>query len=417
MLVYKFGGSVLTDAAGVRAVVDRITDAGKALIVVVSAFGKTTSVLEKLAGKVWRREAGIEESVDRLQEYHLQIVRELSGQDTKAEEKVKNLFDELSGRLKEPLPADTGRWYDEIVSYGERISVVIVGEALRQAGVTVTVIDIREVIITDDRHRQAGVIMEITEKNIRKVFGREKGVCLTQGYIASTAQGVPTTLGREGSDYTAALLGSILRTEKVVLWKDVPGVMNADPAVEKEAVHLPGISYQEAAEMAFYGAKVIHPKTIKPLENLHIPLVVRGLHSPGNEGTVIWDLEKMVKHVPVQIRKERQVLLSVFPRDYSFILNRHLETLFGLFREWKFNISLIQISAISVSFCIDDPEEIFMEKVAKLQEGYEVYFNRSVELLTFRHYHSGLLQEKMKGVVVLLEQRTRLTAQYVVKRV
>jgi aspartate kinase len=417
MLVYKFGGSVLTDAAGVRAVVDRITDAGKALIVVVSAFGKTTSVLEKLAGKGWRREAGIEESVDRLQEYHLQIVRELSGQDTKAEEKVKNLFDELSGRLKEPLPADTGRWYDEIVSYGERISVVIVGEALRQAGVTVTVIDIREVIITDDRHRQAGVIMEITEKNIRKVFGREKGVCLTQGYIASTAQGVPTTLGREGSDYTAALLGSILRTEKVVLWKDVPGVMNADPAVEKEAVHLPGISYQEAAEMAFYGAKVIHPKTIKPLENLHIPLVVRGLHSPGNEGTVIWDLEKMVKHVPVQIRKERQVLLSVFPRDYSFILNRHLETLFGLFREWKFNISLIQISAISVSFCIDDPEEIFMEKVARLQEGYEVYFNRSVELLTFRHYHSGLLQEKMKGVVVLLEQRTRLTAQYVVKRV
>jgi aspartate kinase len=401
----------------VRAAVERIKSVGTALIVVVSAFGKTTNALEEIAGRVWRKEAGIQERTGSLLEYHRQLLRELAGQDGEAERRVEELFSMLSDRLGQPLPPDDAQWYDEIVSYGERISAVIVEEALRQAGLTVNMIDIRKVIITDDRYRQAGVIMDLTEKNIRETFGKEKGICLTQGYIASTADGIPTTLGREGSDYTAALLGSILRTEKVVLWKDVPGVMNADPAVEEETVHLPGISYQEAAEMAFFGAKVIHPKTIKPLENMHIPLVVKGLHSPDNEGTVIWDLEKMVRHVPVQIRKERQVLLSVFPRDYSFILNRHLENLFGLFREWKFNISLIQISAISVSFCIDDPEEIFMEKVAKLQEEYEVYFNRSVELLTFRHYHADLLREKIKGMVVLVEQRTRLTAQYVIKRV
>jgi aspartate kinase len=416
MQVYKFGGSVLKDAAGVRAAVEQVKDAGTALVVVVSAFGKTTRALEEIAGAAWSGEKGTGEKSGRLREHHLHILRQLAG-GGEAEEQVKDLFNLLAGSLEQPLPQDAGRWYDEIVSYGERLSAVIVGEALRQAGVAAEMIDIRQVIVTDDRHRQARVIMEPTRERVRKAFDRKHGIYITQGYIAATAEGVPTTLGREGSDYTAALLGSILGAEKVVLWKDVPGVMNADPATESDAVHLPGISYQEAAEMAFYGARVIHPMTIKPLENSHIPLVVRGLFTPENEGTLIWDLEEMIRHAPVFIRKERQILLSVFPRDYSFILNRHLEDLSGLFKTWRFNISLIQISAISVSFCIDDPEEGFMERVEELQKTYEVYFNREVELWTFRHYREVLVKKKLKNCVTLVEQRTRLTAQYVIKRV
>ncbi len=407
----------MKDAGGVRAAAGMVKKAGTALTVVVSAFGKTTNALEEIAGMTWRQEKGTEEKLQALRGYHLQIIRDLFGEKSIAEAKAEEIFYDLEGLLKIPPGNTAEKWYDAVVSFGELLSGVIVGEAFRQEGIPLTEVDVRQVIITDDHYRQARVIPEITAKKIKEAFGKEEGVSLTQGYIAATEEGVPTTLGREGSDYTAALLGSVLGAEKVVLWKDVPGVMNADPAVDKEAVHLPGISYQEAAEMAFYGARVIHPKTIKPLVNSHIPLVVRGLFSPGNEGTIIWDLEEMVRHVPVFIRKERQLLLSVFPRDYSFILNKHLEDLFGLFREWRLNISLIQISAISVSFCIDDPGALFMDRVKILQEKYEVYFNRDTELWTFRHYEEGVLRKKMQGCLTLVEQRTRLTAQYVIKRI
>ncbi len=407
----------MKNAGGVRAAAGVVKEAGTALTVVVSAFGKTTNALEEIAGMTWRQEQGTEEKLQALRGYHLQIIRDLFGEKSIAEAKAEEIFYDLEGLLKVPRGITAEPWYDAVVSFGELLSGVIVGEAFRQEEIPLTEVDVRQVIITDDHYRQARVIPEITAKKIKEVFGKEERVFLTQGYIAATEAGVPTTLGREGSDYTAALLGSVLGAEKVVLWKDVPGVMNADPAVDREAVHLPGISYQEAAEMAFYGARVIHPKTIKPLVNRHIPLVVRGLFSPGNEGTIIWDLEEMVRHVPVFIRKERQLLLSVFPRDYSFILNKHLEDLFGLFREWRFNISLIQISAISVSFCIDDPGTSFMDRVKILQEKYEVYFNRDTELWTFRHYEEGMLREKMQGCLTLVEQRTRLTAQYVIKRI
>ena len=408
---------MLRDTAGVRAAVQRMKDAGTALVVVVSAFGKTTHALEELAALAYSDKKVIPDKREQLREYHLQIVRDLPGDGEEGLRRVEDLFASLYERLEQPSLQDAGRWHDEIVSYGELLSAVIVGTAMRQAGMAAKEVDAREVIITDKRYTRARVSMEVTEKKIREAFGDSNRIYLTQGYIASAAGGVPTTLGREGSDYTAALLGGVLGAEKVVLWKDVPGVMNADPAVDKGAVHLPGISYQEAAEMAFYGAKVIHPMTIKPLENRHIPLVVRGLFTPENEGTLIWDLEEMVRHVPVFIRKERQILLSVFPRDYSFILNRHLESLFGLFKGWQYNISLIQISAISVSFCIDDPGQTFMVRVEELQKTYEVYFNRGVELWTFRHYREALLREKLEGCVTLVEQRTRLTAQYVIKRV
>ncbi len=407
----------MKDAAGVRAAAAVVKEAGTALTVVVSAFGKTTNALEEIAGMTWRQEEGTEEKLLALRGYHLQIIRDLFGEKSFAEKKAEEIFSDLEQMVASPPRIPAEQWYDAVVSYGELLSWRIVGEALRQESVPLTEVDVRKVIITDDRYRQARVRFDVTANKIKEAFGKKEEIFLIQGYIAATEDGVPTTLGREGSDYTAALLGSVLGVEKVVLWKDVPGVMSADPAMEKETVHLPGISYQEAAEMAFYGARVIHPKAIKPLVNEHIPLVVRGLFTPDNEGTIIWDLEEMIRHVPVFIRKERQLLLSVFPRDYSFILNKHMEDLFGLFREWRFNISLIQISAISVSFCIDDPGVSFMDRVKILQEKYEVYFNRDTELWTFRHYEEEVLQEKMKDCVILMEQRTRLTAQYVIKRI
>ncbi len=421
--VYKFGGSVLRDAAGVRMMAGRVAGAPRTLVVVVSALGRTTNALEHLArmvleeGHVQARE----EAFGQMVAFHQDMLHELlQGHSRERQETaatLDRLFADLRKTLEEGPGPDAAAWHDAVVSFGELLSSAIVAAALRLRCPELLVRDIRRVIVTDKQHGSAEVDMEATSRRVREVFREKEGTLfLTQGYIAAAADGTPTTLGREGSDYTAALLGSFLGARRVTLWKDVPGVMNADPAVDKKAVHLPSISYQEAAEMAFYGAKVLHPKTIKPLRNGHIPLVVRGLFSAREEKTVIWDFEEMERRLPVSIRKERQVLLSIFPRDYSFVLNSHLVRLAELFREWRFTVSLIQISAISVTYCIDDPGEMFMERVRELQKEYEVYFNRGMELLTFRHYEEQMPGRELRGLRVFLEQRTRLTLQYVVKR-
>ena len=424
MLVYKFGGSILKDAGGIRRMAEVVRRAERPLIIVVSAFGKTTSALERTVALTWKTDlkgrGKTGPIISELKIYHEGIVAELFKDHPnrkKVLQKLGKLFRELGKEMVSLDSSSFEEWHDRIVSYGERFSSLVVFSFLKPDFPDIVHKDIRRIIVTDQHFGMAGVFWDKTARRVEQAFSSSGGLYLTQGYIARTQFKEAATLGREGSDYTAAILGSILHAEKVVLWKDVPGVMNADPKICSGAIHLPGISYQEAAEMTFYGAKVIHPKTIKPLRNKHIPLVVRGLYTPENPGTTIWDFEEMVRHVPVYIRKERQILLSVFPRDYSFVLNRHLEDLFGLFRKWRFNISLVQISAISVSFCIDDPGENFMERVKELQETFEVYFNRDAELLTFRHYTEEMMQDKLKGCVPLVSQRTRLTAQFVIKRV
>jgi len=405
----------LRDAAGLRAMARQVAEGPRPLVVVVSALARTTSRLEGLAARVARHEPWLPE-MEALARYHREVLAGLGKVPEQVEQRLEKLLGQLSALLKagkaEALPA----WTDRVVAYGELLSAAVAGAYLRALTPEVQEVDIRNVLVTDNHFGAAAVDIDTSRKRAEKAFDGNHPLYLTQGFIAATADGTPTTLGREGSDYTAALLGSFLQAEKVVLWKDVPGVMNADPAIDPQARHLPAISYQEAAEMAFYGAKVIHPNTIKPLQNQHIPLEVRGLfHDPGQR-TVIWDFEEMERRMPVFIRKERQILLSVFPRDYSFVLNTHLVRLSELFREWGFRIGLIQISAISVSYCIDDPGERLMERVKRLQEEYEVYFNRGVELLTFRHYRPETVEEKLENLLVLLEQRTRLTVQYVVKR-
>ncbi len=424
MQVFKFGGSVLKDTTGIRWMTEVLRRAGRQLVVVVSAFGKTTNALEEIAsltaGEKKQDKVKAVRRIGEVKKYHLQVLREvLTGAPSlaEAEEKLEALFSELMKLTEAPSRISPEEWYNRIVPYGERFSSMAVYYVLAREFPGLVHTDIRKIIIAGSPDGTAGVDWEETTRRVLRTFSPAGNLFLTQGFIAGTRDGRTTTLGREGSDFTAAILGSILNADKVVLWKDVPGVMNADPKICPEAVRLPGISYQEAAEMAFYGAKVIHPKTIKPLQNKHIPLVVRGLAGPDNPGTTIWDFEEMERHVPVYIRKERQILLSVFPRDYSFILNRHLEDLFGAFKKWKFNISLVQISAISVSFCIDDPGMSFMERVKELQNRYEVYFNRETELLTFRHYTEKTIREKLKNCHTLVSQRTRLTAQYVVKRI
>ncbi|MCD6201805.1 MAG: aspartate kinase [Bacteroidales bacterium] len=422
MQIYKFGGSVLQEAYGIHRMAEALQQAGRPLVVVVSAFGKTTNALEELANLsvLENRQEEIFRKTEKLNEYHVGILTTLwgnAGVHVPGYNRLENLFSELTQLLTTGPGSSFDSWHDLIVSFGERLSSSVVYSYLKKKFPDIVYRDIREIIVTDSRFGSAGVLWEETVRRVRQAFSASENLFLTQGYIAGTPNKETTTLGREGSDFTAAILGSILDAEKVILWKDVPGVMNADPKICTDAVRLPGISYQEAAEMAFYGAKVIHPKTIKPLQNKHIPLVVRGLEYPDNMGTTIWDFEEMERHVPVYIRKKRQILLSVFPRDYSFVLNRHLEDLFGQFKQWVFNISLVQISAISVSFCIDDPGVLFMERVRKLQDDYEVYFNRDAELLTFRHYTEKTINEKLQSCLILVSQRTRLTAQYVVKRV
>ncbi len=418
MLIYKFGGSVLRDAKGIRKMLQVLHEVEPPLIIVVSAFGKITNALEEIAELTFNhQDIRLNERLEQLKAYHDQILSELISDNTSVTYRVfEDLFKEFQQAVKtEGGNVSRGSWYDRVVSYGELFSSVIIKGVLEYENQDISMQNIRNIIITDSDYRAARVDWKGTERRVREVFS-SKRIYLTQGYIAATKKGVPTTLGREGSDFTAAILGSILKADKVILWKDVPGVMSADPHVCSDAVFLPRISYQEAAEMSFYGAKVIYPKTIKPLQNKHIPLVVRSLDDLKNPGTIIWDFEEMEHHVPVFISKNRQILLSVFPRDYSFVLNRHLQKLFGVFKEWRFNMNLVQISAISISVCIDDPGELFMERVKNLQRDFEVYFNRGVDLLTFRHYSEKAMESKLQGTRILISQQTRLTAQYIIRR-
>lgn len=418
MLVYKFGGSVLKDKAGLVATARAVKEAEGPVVVVVSAFGKTTNRLEEMARLAWKNDDQAFGLVNRIQEEHTKITQQVIGDDTHPVfQDMDVVFRQLIEFLKNH-PEDKNAFTDGVVAFGEQLSSTIIHHVLTYSGTDNRLMDVRELVVTDNFFRAARINWPETSDRIQSYcfpFFEENRVLVTQGYIGRSPDGHTTTLGREGSDFTAAIFGYVLNAGTVVCWKDVPGIMNADPKEWPEAVLLPKISYQEAAELTWYGAKVIHPRTIKPLHNRQIPLIVRGLHSPENEGTTIHLLPELENPVPVYVRKEKQVLLSVVPRDYSFT-NDHLQKVFRFFSRLRMRINLVQNSALSVSFCIDDPGDRLPEILHQIQHEYEVYHNRPVELVTIRHYRAGNTSEYPLGGKVLLEQRTRLTVQYVVEK-
>lgn len=418
MVVYKFGGSSIKDSGGIKNFAGIVKQYQGNLVVVVSALGKTTNALEKLVKKAWEGEDGFLKSFNEIKLFHFNVLGELLNQNRKEiEKKLHSLFHELEFLLRGKPGNDYDRFYDQVVSKGELWSSLILESYLKSAGLKTQWLDARELIITDEAFRSANINWEETSKRVSKSIQKENQlVFLTQGFIGGTKNNLSTTLGREGSDYSAAILANILEVEKVVIWKDVPGVLNADPKVIEKPILLPEISYQEAIELAYFGAQVIHPKTIKPLQNKNIPLVVKSFLFPENAGTVIRINKLPENKTPSIIFKKNQLLISISPRDFSFVIDQNLGDIFSIIDHHRLKINLIQNSAISISVCLDNDERKLSGLLKSLKKKYEVYYNTGVELITIRHYDDETIREIIFNLKVLIEQKTRATVHYVVER-
>jgi aspartate kinase len=331
------------------------------------------------------------------------------------------LIENSFGILKDYLSnGGKGRYdfeYDQLVSYGEIWSTLIAAEYLKTCFSDVEWVDIRETLITDERHRDANILWQESTDRVKETFDfTRKRIYVTQGFIGGTIDGLTTTLGREGSDYTAAILANILDAEGVVAWKDVPGILNADPKWLLDALKLNEISYKEAVEMTFSGAKVIHPKTIKPLYNKNIPLYVRSFLSPLEQGTLITDDPLIKKIIPVFIKKEDQILISLLPNDFSFVMGDNLSMIFNYFVQHGIKVNLVEASAVSLDVCVDDERPKVDNLIDDLKSEFSAVYNDDVEMLSIRHYTPDAITRITEGREILLEQRTRSTVRFVVRK-
>jgi len=417
MLVFKFGGASVRDADGIRNLRNIVADEKDNLAVVVSAFGKTTNALEAVLRSWINNDGSFEDKLDSLRKSHINVLDELSSNGDETSRMLEESFTDLENHLAGGYSGNYDYDYDQVVSYGEVWSTIIVAGYLESTGIDIKWIDIRDNLVTDNRFRDANINWEESVSRISTTFDYSKHqVYLTQGFIGSTGKGEITTLGREGSDYTAAILGNILNAEKVVFWKDVPGVLNADPKWFSDVTRLEVISYKEAVEMTFSGAKVIHPKTIKPLHNKNIPLNVRSFISPSEPGTVIQSEADREKLVPIFIKKEDQILISILPKDFSFVMGENLGKVFDAFTEHGIKVNLVQASAVSINVCVDD-ERVKVDKLINdLKGSYKAIYNENVEMLSIRHYTQGAIDLISGGRDILLEQKTRRIVRLVVKK-
>lgn len=418
MLVFKFGGASVKDAAGIinlTRVVKIYQD--QQLLIVVSAMGKTTNALEKLTQAYVQQADDIHEIFEEIKQYHYQIMAELFEPSAPVFDEVANTFVEIDWMIEDEPHDDPDFTYDQIVSIGELVSTRIVAAYLNKEGLKTQWVDARSYVHTDNTYREGGVNWDKTKQDIQRDIPPllEKGFVVTQGFIGGTSENFTTTLGREGSDYTASIFASSLGAESVTTWKDVPGILNADPKLFEDTIKLDQLSYTEAIEMTYYGASVIHPKTIKPLQNAKIPLLVKPFLHPEEPGTVINDEANNIFEKPVIICKQNQVLVSISARDYSFISETHLSDIFGLFAKNHVKVNLMQTSALSFSVCIDLREDRFNRLLKDMDANYKVKYNQDITLYTLRHYQLDSLKELASGKTVLLEQISRNTAQIVVK--
>lgn len=414
MKVFKFGGASVKDAEGVRNLVSIVRQYNDNIIIVVSAMGKTTNRLESICNAFFKKVAPVESLLTELKDYHLHIISNLFDSHDEVYVHIENLFTALEHILQGESSLCYDYEYDRIVCFGELLSTTIISYYLKKEGITNRFVDIRCVLKTDQNYRNANIDLKLSGELCRKIFTfEETRRYVTQGFIAGTRTNQTTTLGREGSDYTAALLANLLNGENVTIWKDVPGVMNADPKEYPGASIIERMSYKEAIELTHFGAKVIHPKTIKPLQNRRIPLFVKSFLNPSSSGTVIEEIDERLKLPPIFINKKNQLLLTLTPRDFSFIAEEKLSHIFAILAHYKLKLNLMQNSAISFSFCIDNNVAVFNDFIKSLQEEFEVLYNKDVRLITIRHYTEGIIKEIIGNRITLVEQRSRITAQFV----
>ncbi len=417
MKVLKFGGASVKDSTAVRNVYNILSNQPATdMCIVFSAMGKTTNALEKVADGWMNNKADVFALLWNVESFHTEIASGL-GIDPEPLQQVISALKEI---LLQTPPADYDEAYDRVVSFGELLSTTIISSFLKKNRLSHTVLHAGDLIITDENFRNATINWDKTEQYIKTTFNQLPGdpnkMVLTQGFIGRTVSGKPITLGREGSDFSAAILAWALDAEEMIIWKDVPGVLNADPRYFKDTIKLDKISYRDAIELAYYGASVIHPKTIQPLQSKKIPLFVKSFFQPDEPGTLVTALpeSETTLQVPCYIFKPNQVLVSISPRDFSFIAEDNLHAIFGTLDALSIHINMMQLSAISFSIVFDHSEEKVAELFNNLHREYEVRYNSGLELVTIRYYNQLTIDKIINERAILLEQKSRTTVQLVV---
>lgn len=420
MKVFKFGGASVKNAEAVKNVESVIKLFNDDLVVVISAMGKTTNGLEKVVESYLNKDGKTLEYLQEVKDFHFNILNDLfTDKNHHIFTEIHNTFVEIEWEIEDEAVREYDYVYDQIVSVGEMLSTKIVSAYLNENGTKNTWLDVRNVIQTDNNYRNAKVDWELTEqfakKEIQAKFDKGQNVIITQGFIGSSSELFTTTLGREGSDFSAGILAYCLNAESVTIWKDVPGMLNADPKWFDVTEKLNNISYHEAVELAYYGASVIHPKTIKPLHNKNIPLYVKSFVNPKEEGTIIDKNTTEDSKIPSFIFKMNQVLISISAKDYSFIMEDSLSHIFGLFSDKGVKINLMQNSAISFSVCVDFDNQKTLPLIEELRKEYKVLYNDNLELVTIRHYDEKTIERVTKNKEIIVEQKSRNTGRFVMK--
>lgn len=420
MKVFKFGGASLRDAENVKNVASILQKfKGESLVVIVSAMGKTTNALEEVVNAHARQTGQAHQLYKALQEHHYAIMRELfeAGDDVFAA--VNDTFVEGEWVLDDKPSDDYDFMYDQVVSMGELVSSKIVAAYLNKTGIPTTWLDARDVVATDNTYREGWVIWDKTRTNAQKIVPpllARKQLVLTQGFIGSTSENFTTTLGREGSDYSAAIFSHCLDADSMTIWKDVPGVLNADPRIFDNTIKLDRLSYKEAIEMTYYGAQVIHPKTIKPLQNKNIPLFVKSFLQPEASGTEISsDTDDL--YPPIVVVEKNQALLHISTLDYSFVAEHHMARLFKMAADLRIFVNMMQNTAVSFTICVPFVQDRIEKFIKGTEDEFKVKVESGLELITIRHYSPETIESLKKGKIVLFEERIRNTMHMVVKNV
>ena len=423
MKVFKFGGASVNSAAAFKNVANILKDyRSESLIVVFSAMGKMTNAFEEIVDAGFYNKPDLEKKIEAVEDFHFHVAGELfDNPQSEVFEELHEAFADLYAAIGKPS-SNFDAYYDSIVPFGELCSTIINSHYLMSQGIYNNLIDAKQFIVTDDNFRDAAINWELTSKKISLIYISEvliSGMAplfVTQGFIGATSDGRSTTLGREGSDFTASILAYCLNAEEVVVWKDVDGLLNADPVYFDETVKVDQLSYRETIELSFYGAKILHPKTIKPLQNKKIPLRIKSFYKPHETGSLIHESRESDYLLPFLILKKDQILISFSTKDFSFINEENIQKLFGEFSLLNIKVNLMQNSAISFTVCVNNPGDKLQALIDRMRNDFEIFYNDGLELLTIRHFDDEILKKHLCNCEILLEQRSRRTIQVAYKK-
>ena len=412
--IYKFGGSSLKNTANIKLVTKIISENKEDdMVIVFSAMGKVTNMLEEVVNSYFKKQKKVRNLLKKVRDFHVSLANQLFNKNDKVFDEINNLIVEIEWVIDDAPTDNYSYYYDQIVAVGELLSTKIMSAFLHKNEIINHWTDIRDIVRTDDSYRNAKIhwndTMRFACKNLKS------GIVVTQGFIGSTSENNTTTLGREGSDFTAAILAYCLNAKKVIIWKDVPGLMNADPAIFDQTHLFTHISYDEAIELAFFGAKVIHPKTIQPLKKKLIPLEIKSFYKSNDKGTIISKISNQNIDVESYIVKENQILISISARDLTFIVENHISQIFSILSKNLIEVNLMQNSAVSFSVCVDNDKFKIPKTINELKSFFRVVYNDNLILYTIKNYNKRSLEKLINKNNIILQQKSRTTLQLIAK--